>query len=68
MTRLRELREARNITLLDLSERSGVPLQSCRYAELGGTNPRIGTVVRICAGLQVPISDVVDNLSESVVA
>lgn len=59
MTRLKELREARNLTLLDLSERSGVPFQTCRYAELPGTDPRIGTVARICVGLDVPIERVI---------
>ncbi|MFC3616590.1 helix-turn-helix domain-containing protein [Lutimaribacter marinistellae] len=51
---VRELRRARQMTLADLAEASGVSLSHLSAIERGSVNPTLGKISRIAIGLGVP--------------
>lgn len=54
--RIRALREAMGLSLRDLSERSGVSAQMLSQVERGGTSPTLAVAVKIAAGLELTLS------------
>jgi transcriptional regulator with XRE-family HTH domain len=57
--RLRALRNARNLTLRDLSERSGVSINTISLIERGETSPTVSTLHKLAGALGVMIADFV---------
>jgi transcriptional regulator with XRE-family HTH domain len=55
--RIRSLRQARNITLRELSERAGVTESFLSQVEREVTSPSIATVQRIARGLELTIAE-----------
>lgn len=55
-TRLRQLREAADITQEELGRRSNVTAKFISEVENGHTNPSIGIIGRLSAGLNLPLS------------
>jgi len=56
---LREARERRGVSKYALAERSGLSEQMIGYVERGARNPSLETVVRISAGLEVNLGDII---------
>jgi transcriptional regulator with XRE-family HTH domain len=54
--RVHALREARGLSLRDLSKRSGVSAPMLSQVERGETSPTIAVAHRIAAGLELPLS------------
>jgi transcriptional regulator with XRE-family HTH domain len=54
--RIRALREASDLSLRDLSERSGVSAPMLSQVERGETSPTLQTATRIAAGLELRLS------------
>jgi transcriptional regulator with XRE-family HTH domain len=55
-TRIRHLREAMDLSLRDLSERSGVSAPMLSQVERGETSPTLSVAERIAAGLELTLS------------
>jgi transcriptional regulator with XRE-family HTH domain len=55
-TRVRTLREAMDISLRDLAERSGVSAPMLSQVERGETSPTLAVATRIAAGLELSLS------------
>src|SRR3954449_9923481 len=55
-TRARALREAMNLSLRDLAERSGVSAPMLSQVERGETSPTLAVAARIAAGLELSLS------------
>jgi transcriptional regulator with XRE-family HTH domain len=62
--RIRALREARGLSLRDLTERSGVSTPMLSQVERGETSPTITVAERIASGLDLPLSTLL-RLDES---
>src|ERR1700750_1660788 len=62
--RVRALREAMDLSLRDLAERSGVSAPTLRQAERGETSPTLQIASRIAAGLELRLSQLL-RLDES---
>lgn len=56
---LREERERRGLSKYSLASRSGLSEQMIGYVERGLRNPSLETVVRIAAGLEIDLGDVI---------
>lgn len=54
--RIRALRDAMNLSLRDLSERSGVSAQMLSQVERGETSPTLAVAAKIAAGLELTLS------------
>jgi transcriptional regulator with XRE-family HTH domain len=54
--RIRALREAENLSLRDLADRSGVSAPMLSQVERGETSPTLSVAVRIAAGLELRLS------------
>ncbi len=54
--RIRALREARGLSLRDLTQRSGVSTPMLSQVERGETSPTLAVAERIAAGLDLPLS------------
>ncbi len=54
--RIRALREAMNLSLRDLAERSGVSAPMLSQVERGGTSPTLQVAARIARGLELRLS------------
>jgi transcriptional regulator with XRE-family HTH domain len=55
-TRVRHLREAMDLSLRDLAERSGVSAPMLSQVERGGTSPTLAVAERIAGGLDLTLS------------
>ena len=55
-SRVRALREAMDLSLRDLAERSGVSAQMLSQVERGETSPTLAVAARIAAGLELTLS------------
>lgn len=64
-TRIRRLREDRDLTRDQLSARSGIPLRTLARVELEGRMPRVATLQAIARTLNVTVADL---LGEDVAA
>jgi XRE family transcriptional regulator, regulator of sulfur utilization len=62
-TRIRELREAMDLSLRDLSERSGVSAPMLSQVERGETSPTLSVAERIAGGLELTRLDETDGVS-----
>lgn len=56
---LRDLRKARGLTLIDLSERSGLAASTLSKIENGQMSPTYDTILSLAEGLKVDISELV---------
>ena len=59
--RVRELREAARLSQERLAERAGVQTQTVSRVETGAVNPALGTLAQLAAGLDVALSDLLDE-------
>jgi transcriptional regulator with XRE-family HTH domain len=57
--RLRHAREARQLTLAVVAERSGLTKGFLSRVEREATSPSVASLVRICEAIGVPLSDIV---------
>jgi len=55
--RLRQLREARNISMRTLATMSGLSANALSMIERGKTSPSVSTLYRIAGALNVPVTD-----------
>ena len=55
-TRVRALREAMDLSLRDLAERSGVSAQMLSQVERGETSPTLSVAARVASGLELSLS------------
>jgi transcriptional regulator with XRE-family HTH domain len=62
--RLREIRQASDLTLEALIERSGVSARTIAYIAGGNGNPRLDIIEALAQALRVPVADL---LADSVV-
>lgn len=58
--KIRELRESKNLTLMELSVNLDIEYNNLIRIEKGRTNPTIGTLLKISQGLNVKLVDIVD--------
>ncbi len=56
-TRLRQLREARNVSMRTLATMSGLSANALSMIERGKTSPSVSTLYRIAGALSVPVTD-----------
>lgn len=63
---LKALRLARGETQVSLAARAGLTEQTLNYAERGRKQPRLGTLKKLSAALNVPISEfaIAENAAE----
>src|SRR3954471_9607707 len=66
--RVKALREAMDLSLRDLSERSGVSAPMLSQVERGETSPTLQTAARIAAGLELRLSQLLRLDEESTVS
>ena len=60
--RVRTLREAMDLSLRDLAERSGVSAPMLSQVERGETSPTLATAQRIAGGLELSLSQLLRRL------
>ncbi|EFB70792.1 RapGH repressor [Providencia rustigianii] len=63
--KIRLLRQARNLSLNELSQLSGISKAALSKLESGDSNPRIDTLESIAAALRFPLSDLFTRQNES---
>ena len=63
--KVRLLRQARNLSLSELSHLSGISKAALSKLESGDSNPRIDTLESIAAALRFPLSDLFTRQNES---
>ena len=56
-TRLRQLREVRNVSMRTLATMSGLSANALSMIERGKTSPSVSTLYRIAGALSVPVTD-----------
>lgn len=62
---LSEACEERGITFYSLARTSGVPLTTLMHIIDGSTkNPGIYTIMRLCDAMELPMAELVEDLSE----
>ena len=61
MTRLRELREARGLSLRKLAVKADVHYVSIARLEAGLLDPRLSTLLKLCKVLGVTLTELVGN-------
>lgn len=59
--RVKQLRQARNISLNELSRLSGVSKAALSKLESGGANPRVDTLDAIAVALRLPLGDLLSG-------
>jgi transcriptional regulator with XRE-family HTH domain len=59
--RLREARRAQNLTLAELAERSDLTKGFLSQVERDMTSPSVGTLLRLCRALELPVSHLFDG-------
>ena len=60
-TNVRQLREARGLTQLQMARLSGIPRATWGHLESGAANPTIAVLQRVALALQVPIEELVST-------
>ena len=63
---LKELRTERNLTLGQLSRRSGISKAMLSEIEKGGSNPTINTLWKIANGLHVPYTRLMNSIEREI--
>jgi transcriptional regulator with XRE-family HTH domain len=63
---LREERERKGLSKYALAESSGLSEQMIGYVERGQRNPSLETVVRIAAGLEIDLGDIIKRANKAV--
>ena len=63
---LRELREAKKLSMNQVAERSGLSQQMVSYVERGMRNPTLETLLRMTAALDADLSSVIQKASKAV--
>ncbi|MDR0231626.1 MAG: helix-turn-helix domain-containing protein [Dysgonamonadaceae bacterium] len=58
--KIRELREEKNISLQEFSDKLDIEYNNLIRIEKGRTNPTVGTLFKICQILEVKLVDVLD--------
>jgi len=58
--KIREIRESKNLSLQQLSDKLDIEYNNLIRIEKGRTNPTIGTLYGICQGLDIKLVDIVD--------
>lgn len=58
--RIAQLRKARNLTQEKLSDLADMEESALRRIELGGTNPTFTTLLKVCGGLEITLSELFD--------
>ena len=60
--KVKEVRTSKNLTLKELSYKIGKDLQSIHRLEVGGINPSYLYLLDVCKGLEIDITELLDNL------
>ncbi|MDR1502546.1 MAG: helix-turn-helix domain-containing protein [Prevotella sp.] len=58
--KIREIRESRDLSMMDLSDKLDIEYNNLIRIEKGRTNPTLGTLYKICQALDVKLVDIVD--------
>lgn len=58
--KIREIRERKNITIMNLADRIDIEYNNIIRIEKGRTNPTLTTLYKICQALHVKLIDIVD--------
>ncbi|SBW07195.1 helix-turn-helix transcriptional regulator [uncultured Dysgonomonas sp.] len=58
--KIREIRESRDLSMMDLSDKLDIEYNNLIRIEKGRTNPTLGTLYKICQALDVKLIDIVD--------
>lgn len=64
-TKIRDLRLTQNLSLKELAERSGVSISMISQIERRNTDPTLTTLYKLCKGLDVSISSLLENDEQS---
>lgn len=64
-TKIRDLRTAQNLSLKALAEKSGVSVSMISQIERRTTDPTLTTLYKLCKGLDVSISSLLENDEQS---
>jgi len=62
--RVKQLRKAEGLTLVELAARSGVSVSSISKIENGALSPTLDVILKLCDGLSVAIGDLVTGAEE----
>lgn len=57
---IRNLREGKNLSIIDLADKIDVEYNNVIRIEKGRTNPTLGTLYKISRALEVRLADIVD--------
>ena len=60
--KVKKVRTEKNLTLKELSYKIGKDPQSIHRLEVGGINPTYLYLLEVCKGLEISITDLLDNL------
>ncbi|MEO7860427.1 MAG: helix-turn-helix transcriptional regulator [Nitrospirales bacterium] len=63
MTRLRAIREGKEVTLRALKKTSGVAVATLARIEAGGYDPRLSTLRRLAKALRVTVAELIGERS-----
>lgn len=58
--KIREIRESKNISIMELSDKMDIEYNNVVRIEKGRTNPTIATLYNIAQALEVKLSNIVD--------
>lgn len=58
--KIREIREKKNISIMDLADKLDIEYNNMIRIEKGRTNPTLGTLYSIAQALDVKLTDIVD--------
>lgn len=58
--KIREIRESKNLSIMELSDKLDIEYNNMIRIEKGRTNPTLGTLYKICQGLDIRLVDIVD--------
>lgn len=58
--RIREIRESKNLTIMELADKLDIEYNNMIRIEKGRTNPTLGTLYKICQALEIRLVDIVD--------
>lgn len=58
--KIREIRESRNMSMMDLADKLDIEYNNLIRIEKGRTNPTLGTLYKICQALEVKLIDIVN--------
>ena len=60
--KVKEVRTSKNLTLKELSYKIGKDPQSIHRLEVGGINPTYLYLLEVCKGLEIDITELLDNI------